>query len=625
MANQFIFWAGLLITVLTAVPVVLMMRNQPKGLFVCFFAEMWERFSYYGMRALLVFYMTQHFLFDDKRANSQYGSYATLVYMLPLIGGLVADRWIGTRKAVIFGGALLVLGHMGMAWEYPNNREVLIYHGQTYEFVSQGREADQVVKLRVGSHDYAYEPGKDGGFVFKDMPANSPVPSVLPKGSFEKKVIQSNDLSEPFFFASISLIIMGVGFLKPNISALVGQLYKQHDPRRDAGFQLYYFGINMGSFWAALVCGTLGRTYGWNWGFGAAGIGMLIGLLWFILGKPWLEGKGEAPDGEALAKPRFAGLNLQTLIYLGGVLGVVIIYFLVQLNKVVGYCLGAASLIFIGYVVFNMITRFSRVENFRLGLAMILSASSVIFWGLFEQAGSSLSLFSERNTNLDILNTPVIFDVFGKTVVLATQVQLSHLAGGIKDYFWVNMDFSASNTQSFNPFFILVFAPLIGAFFTFLSKRGLDPDPVKKFAFALVNVGLGFLLLVFAAKYADASFKVPMIFLLGTYFFHTLGELTLSPVGLSQQTKLSPPLVVSTMMAIWFLGTSGGQYLAGWIAGLASSETVGGKVLDAHAALQTSLHTFNQIGWAGVGLGALLFVISFFVKNWSHGANDYEH
>ena len=222
---------------------VFQMRTQPKGLYILFFAEMWERFSYYGMRGLLVFYLTKHFLFDQGAAYGFYGAYTTLVYITPVIGGILADRYLGQRRAVLIGAILLVLGHAGMAIEG--------------------------------------EPVTD--------PANRD-PIVL-----------------NIFYMSLALIIMGVGFLKGNISAIVGQLYKKTDPRRDSGFTYFYVGINAGAFFGALWAGYLGETYGWKYGFGLAGIGMLLGLIVFVMGKPLLKGAGEAPDSGAFESQTVSG------------------------------------------------------------------------------------------------------------------------------------------------------------------------------------------------------------------------------------------------------------------------------------------------------------------------------
>jgi POT family proton-dependent oligopeptide transporter len=614
--------AGILITVLTAIPVVSQMRHHPKGLYVCFFAEMWERFSYYGMRALLIYYLTQHFLFSDDRATDQYAAYTTLVYLLPLIGGLVADRWIGTRKAILFGGVLLVLGHFGMAFEGQPAQQTLTYQGHSYDFVTEGREHARQVHLKLGGTLYNYTATASGGLEFDGLPSGGPLPRVLPAGSFTLGVRQPTPWNQNILYLALSLIIMGVGFMKPNISTIVGQLYGARDPRRDSGFQLYYYGINLGSFWAAILCGALGQSIGWWAGFGLAGVGMLAGLLCFTLGKGWLQGRGEAPDPVALDRKVAGIISKEKLIYGLAVIGIPVIYFMVQRNNLVGDALGAAFVAILAYVVFRMVTTFSRIENFRLGLAMVLTASSVVFWTLFEQGGSSLNLFAERNIDLDILPHPVLFSVFGRAVALASQDQLAVLGALPGGCVWIDTGLRASDTQSFGSGFILLFAPAFAALFTWLARRGQDPDPVKKFAFALVNAGGGFLLLFYAGGMVDSAFKLPVLFLLLTYMLHTIGELSLSPVGLSQQTKLSPPLLISTMMAIWFLGTSGAQHLAGMIAKLNASATVGGKVLDAHAALVKSLATFQTIGWWGVGLGVALFVLSFFIKNWAHGVND---
>ncbi|HTM82011.1 oligopeptide:H+ symporter [Asticcacaulis sp.] len=608
--------AGIVVTILTAIPVLLQMRNHPKGLFVCFFAEMWERFSYYGMRALLIYYLVRHFLFTDDHANEQYGSYTTLIYLLPLLGGLIADRWLGTRKAIVFGAILLVLGHFGMAFEGKANVDTIAYQGHTYEFVVEGKGQDRDVKLQVGDHRYDWQGSAGGGYVIEGLPADAPIPAVLPAGSFTKGMKVSTPWAESAFYLSISLIIMGVGFMKPNISSIVGQLYPDKDPRRDAGFQFYYYGINLGSFWAAALCGYLGENVGWWAGFGLAGIGMLAGLIMFILGKKWLEGKGEPPKPEVL-KEKVVGVSKENLIYLFGLLCVPVIYFLVQKNQIVGTALIGGSLLIVGYVFFQMFTKYDVQERFRLGLAMILSFASAIFFALFEQAGSSLSLFAERNTDLNIMKAPMVIGKF----VLASQDQLAAMtvpAGSI----WIDMGMTASQTQTFNAGFILIFAPVFAAIFTFLGNRQMDPDPVKKFAFGLLNVGLGFLVLVWAAPLADANFRLPVFFLLLTYLFHTIGELSLSPVGLSQQTKLSPPTIVATMMAIWFLGASNGQYIAAFISKFASTETVGGKVLDNKSALISSLDTFQFIGWLGIGIAIAFFLLSFVLKKWSYGAND---
>ena len=577
---------GLIIVLVTFVPVFLQMRAHPRGLFVLFFAEMWERFSYYGMRGLLIFYLTQHFLFDDKQAQGQYAAYTSLVYLLPLVGGLLADRFLGMRKAIAFGALLLVAGHGAMAIEGAPATQVLTYQGAKYEFVVHGRADSREVKLKVGEGEYAFGANEAGGLEFKGLPADAPIPAVLAKGSYELSVVKGPKIYQDIMFLALSFIIMGVGFLKPNISSIVGQLYPENDPRRDAGFTLYYYGINLGAFVAAIVCGRLGQEVGWWAGFGLAGIGMAAGWVAFMLGKPMLEGKGEPPNPEDLAKPVFGPLNREWLIYILGVAGVGIIWVLVQQNAYVGAMLGLGSVCVLGYLAWFMATKCNAIERGRMILALVLIAASVIFFVLFEQAGSSLNQFADRNTQLT-------------------------LPGGSA--------MTAAQTQSFNSGFILLFAPAFAALWAFLGRRNLDPSAPMKFSLALMQVGIGFLILVAGVKFADGAYKVPLIFLAMAYMLHTTGELFLSPVGLSQMTKLSAPAVVSTIMAVWFLASSWAQYLGGMVANLTATETVAGQVLDPKGALETYASVFQTIGIWAIGLGILLAIASPWLKKLAHG------
>ena len=577
---------GLIIVLVTFVPVFLQMRAHPRGLFVLFFAEMWERFSYYGMRGLLIFYLTQHFLFDDKQAQGQYAAYTSLVYLLPLVGGLLADRFLGMRKAIAFGALLLVAGHGAMAIEGAPATQVLTYQGAKYEFVVHGRADSREVKLKVGEGEYAFGANEAGGLEFKGLPTDAPIPAVLAKGSYELSVVKGPKIYQDIMFLALSFIIMGVGFLKPNISSIVGQLYPENDPRRDAGFTLYYYGINLGAFVAAIVCGRLGQEVGWWAGFGLAGIGMAAGWVVFMLGKPMLEGKGEPPNPEDLAKPVFGPLNREWLIYILGVAGVGVIWVLVQQNAYVGAMLGLGSVCVLGYLAWFMATKCNAIERGRMILALVLIAASVIFFVLFEQAGSSLNQFADRNTQLS-------------------------LPGGSA--------MTAAQTQSFNSGFILLFAPAFAALWAFLGRRNLDPSAPMKFSLALMQVGIGFLILVAGVKFADGAYKVPLIFLAMAYMLHTTGELFLSPVGLSQMTKLSAPAVVSTIMAVWFLASSWAQYLGGMVANLTATETVAGQVLDPKGALETYASVFQTIGIWAIGLGILLAIASPWLKKLAHG------
>jgi POT family proton-dependent oligopeptide transporter len=580
--------AGIVITVLTAIPVLVQLRNHPKGLFVLFFAEMWERFSYYGMRALLVFYLTEQFLFSQKAGTNQYGSYVALAYLMPLIGGILADRWLGTRKAIQFGAVLLVIGQLGLAIQGPPAQQVLTYNGAHYGFQTTGRMSTRHVMIKVGAAAYDISSDKTEAFSIKSLPAGAPLPSVLPKGSYTLTVADQNPLFLNLFYLSLSFIVMGVGYLKANISSIVGQLYPQGDPRRDPGFTLYYYGINLGAFWAGILCGLLGETVGWWAGFGLAGLGMTVGWIAFMAGRSWLQGKGEPPEPQKLKRPTLGPINLEWSLYLAGFVGIAVIFELIRFNALVGSLLLVASVAVIGYLFWFMIFKCQKVERERLGLALILIAGSVVFWTLFEQAGTSLNLFANQNTQLTV-------GAFSMT---------------------------SAQTQSFNPGFILIFAPVFAALWTWLGKFNRDPNAVLKFGLALVQVGAGFLLLVWSGQFANAEFRVPVLFLALAYLLHTTGELCLSPVGLSEVTKLAPPVLLSTLVAVWFLSVSWANFIGAKIAGLTGAETVGGQVLDPAGALHTSLYWFGVIGWVAVGVGVVFLLANQWLKGWSHGAND---
>ncbi len=588
-----VFGLGVVVTIVSAIPVVLQLRRHPRGLYVLFFAEMWERFSYYGMRGMLVFYLTQQFLFDDTFSNGKYGAYTSLVYLMPLIGGVLADRYLGTRKAVAFGALLLVAGHFTMAIEGKPATQQITYQGQTYTFLAEGRGDERHVRLKVGEGAYEVGASPDGGMAIKDLPAGSPLPSVLPKGQYTLSVTDRDPLFTGIFYLALALIIMGVGFLKPNISSIVGQLYGENDPRRDPGFTLYYYGINLGAFWASLLCTWLGQSYGWKYGFGLAGVGMLFGYVAFVMGKSWLEGKGEPPDLAKLARSVLPGVNMERFIYLLALLGVGAVWWVIQDTQVFNFTLpiGSAglpvvmglvqilmsvgSVAVLGYLALYMITQATWGEIGRLTLALVLIAGAVVFTMLFEQAGSSMNLFAARNTQLSM--------------------------GGLT--------FTAGQTQSFNAGMILLLAPIFSFVWAFLGKRGLDPNAPSKFGLGLMQLGAGFFVLVLGAQYADASFKVPLIFLMVTYLLHTTGELCLQPVGLSQMTRLAPQTLIATVMATWFLAAAWGQSFAAFIAQMTAAETVGGQVLDPGAALKTSIGVFAFIGMLGLAIGAGFLVL----------------
>lgn len=467
-----------------------------------------------------------------------------------------------------------------MAFEGAPARQSLVHAGQTYEITSTGRIENLQARIIVAGQPYEFAADTAGGFAVKGLPPGLSLPPVIPKGDYEV-VKTANPLGANVFYLAVSLIIMGVGFLKPNISTAVGQLYAPGDPKRDSGFTLYYYGINLGAFWASLLCAYLGQSVGWWAGFGLAGIGMAAGWLVFVLGKKHLNGVGEPPDPDRLRRPLAGPVTREWIIYAVGVLGVLPVWWLVQRNDIVGVALSIStilSILAIAYIVAVLCKTWA--ERQRMLLACVLIVGSVIFFTLFEQAGTSLNLFAARNVDL--------------------------------------MGISAGQTQSFNAGFILIFAPVFAALWAWLGTRGRDLDPTLKFGLALIQVGLGFMVVVWGAGLVDAQYRLPLFLLVLLYLFHTTGELFLSPVGLSEITKLSIRAVVSFMMAVWFLSSSIAQYVGGWIAGMAGTETVGGQVLDSAKALQSSLTVFNQLGLWGMGLGVAFIALSFLIKGWSH-------
>lgn len=599
---------GIIITGLTCIPVFTQMKNHPKGLHILFFAEMWERFSYYGMRGLLIFYLTQHFLFDDRTAQLQYGSYTALVYLLPLLGGFLADKYLGNRKAIAFGALLLVVGHLTMGFHGPEAKQSLIYEGAEYEFVVEGRGNARQVFIDTGAGLCAFAPRDPasvdgcianvtptGALTFNDLPAGTALPSIIENVTEALTEPKRETLYTNILFLALALIVMGVGYLKANISSIVGQLYEDGDPRRDPGFTLYYYGINLGAFWASILCGLLGQSVGWWAGFGLAAIGMALGWIVFVRGRLLFFTPGESqlpahvgapPDPEKLKETVIGPINVEWMSYLVGIIGIGFVWFIIQSPAITGYMLFGGLALFCGYLAYYMITKCTRSEAMELSLAFILIVMSVVFWSLFEQAGSSLNQFADRNTQLP------------------------------NDGFYT---VTAAQTQSFNSGFILLFAPAFAALWAWLGSKNLDPNTPLKFALALIQVGLGFWLLVWGVGFADDSYRVPLIFLAGAYLLHTTGELCLSPVGLSMITKLSPGAVVSFMMAGWFLSSAFAQYVGGFIAQFTAAETVAGQVLDPAAALETYAGVFWSLGLVSIVLGVLLGIASFWLKRMGHG------
>ena len=495
--------------------------GHPKGLFVCFATEMWERFSYYGMRALLILYLTKHWEFTDATSYLIYGAYTSLVYIMPVFGGMLADQILGSKKAVTYGAILLVFGHLGMT-------------------------------------------------------------------------VESN---EQIFYLSLALIVSGVGFLKPNISTMVGALYEEGDPRRDSGFTIFYMGINIGAFTATLLCGYLGEEIGWAYGFGAAGIGMLLGLFIFLWGQKYLEGLAEPPSNKYMTKVN--GISYENWAYISGVVMVLITWFLVQNSQLVGQLLGGFGVIFIGAWLLYALLKCAPEERDRLIVVGILILFSLIFWALFEQAGSSLNILTDRGVDRVI---------FGWEV-------------------------PASMFQSLNAGFIFTIAPLFALLWIALAKRNMEPSTPIKFSIGIVLVGLGFLALVYGMNSSE-GLQTGVIWIVLIYLLHTLGELCLSPVGLSSVTKLSPQRIVGFMMGMWFFASAAGNYVASLIA----KGTAGDPVLkiaeriyfqvmnlpeDTFTVNQKNgfMDVYTDVGLIAIGCGIFLAIITPLLRKLMHGAS----
>ncbi len=502
--------------------------GHPRGLVICFLTEMWERFSYYGMRALLIFYLTQHFLFSDEIAAGIYGAYISLVYITPVIGGIVADRYLGPAKAVVLGAILLVAGHMGMAIEGSQAVEVMV-QGETF--------------------------------------------------------VQRDPFYLQVFYLSLALIIMGVGFLKANISTMVGSLYERTDPRRDGAFTLFYMGINLGSFFGAIVCGFLLQYYGFSFGFGAAGIGMLFGLLVFLRGQHYFGDLAKPKYPELLTQQVLPGINREWLIYGLTLLGVLVCWQLMQYRTVVGGLLGASLVIMTMAVVAYAFMKCEPHDRNRMLVCLVLMSYQIIFWSLFEQTGSSLNLMTDRNVDREIM---------GLTI-------------------------PAAAFQSVNAFFIITLAPLFNMMWLYLARRGWEPSTPMKFALSLIQLGLGFLFLVYGASLASEPTQVAVIWIILLYLLHTTGELCISPVGLSMTTKLSVPRVVGMMMGCWFLASAAGNYVSGTIAAMTGSDTVGGEVADPAAALASYMDVYSTAGWYSIGAGVAAILLVPLLKHFMHG------
>jgi POT family proton-dependent oligopeptide transporter len=567
--------------------------GHPAQLARLFTTEAMERFGYYGMRALLTLYLANHFLFADSTTTSLYGGFTALVYLTPLVGGLLADNYLGSKKAVKFGAILMALGYFTLCFGGEAARPWAEINGTRYDVTVETSGNDKTQFVAIDGQKLQIK-GNEDGTVSLLGPDGSEARRVE-KGGFEAGG-ERDALFVTIMLLGLSAVTIGNGFFKPNISTMVGSLYAKGDSRRDAGFTIFYMGINIGSLGSQLACPFLADKYGWWAGFLLAALGMT--LSWFLIqfAGPRLEGYGEPP---ANAPKR------DIPIYLGAIACVPLVWFLftnlmaapppVEGAGFIGYLMGLPILgkvlfgTFLACVVFIPIWSIAygnRQEWQMMLAAIILIVFNVVFWTLFEQAGSSLTLFAARNTELSVFG---LFEI------------------------------SPAQTQFFNAIFIVMLAPLFSLMWQALGRRGLEPGIPVKFGLALAGVGGGFLFLVWGSQFAGDDFKVGLWWLAGLYLIHSMAELMISPVGLSMVTKLSIARVVGLMMGLWFVSIACAQYVGGLVAQVASVETVGGQVTNLKVSLDTYTQVFQTIGLAAAAIGGLLLLISPLLKKLMHG------
>lgn len=484
--------------------------GHPKALWNLFGTEFWERFMYYGMRAMLAVHVAAQFFAHlsgaeaREQASLTYGGFTSLVYMTGILGGFVADRILGYQRSIMLGGVLMAIG------------------------------------------------------------------------SF---MLMAPDLTT--FVMGLAVLVIGNGLFKPNISTMVGKLYAPGDPRRDSGFTIFYMGINAGALIAPIICATLiGQKFGYRWGFFTAGMGMLLGLMIFQIFKGWLGHVGTPPEGQK-------GIGPILKVLVGAACLVLPVYYLLSKSDVLAVVLGVMMAILALYFIWSGINSGEKAQLHRYIAMLILFFANILFWSLFEQAGSSLNFLAQDHVKMPeatLFGWQPTFEIF----------------------------------QSVNPVFIILLAPLFASLWVKLDKADWNPSIPRKFAIGLLGAALGFYVLVFAIKNtADANQNISWIWLTLTYLIHTMGELCLSPIGLAMVTKLARPQETGLAMGGWFLSIAMANFVAGRIAAIASGGT--GEVADRASALANYGSTFNQLFWLGLGCAVVFFLLSPVINKLMHG------
>jgi len=556
--------------------------GHPKGLFVCFFTEMWERFSFYGMKALLLLYMLKHHLFGDELGYLVLGAYAGLVYAVPVLGGMIADRLLGMRKAVVFGAVLLCFGHLGMAYE-----------GQAAVVDASGRVV------------------RDGAALAA-------------------------------FYLSLSLIICGVGFLKPNIATIVGLLYPPKDPRRDSGFTLYYAGINLGALFSSLICGYVGEVYGWRYGFGAAGVGMLAGLGVFLSGNRYLRGIGEAPDPSRLALRVLGVLRVEHALYGGTLVAAVLIAGLLHAPRVVASVQGVVLVLWLLWLVWYLRTHADAVQRARMIGIIFFLAYVLLFFALYEQTYASWVTFTDRVLEKDLFPSLVMREgkplpwsiaplaVSPLVAAFALRQRSTRIAAAalgaltVAGFALIFRDSivlpqTAGSLTYLGALFLVLLAPLFTWLWPFLDRLGANPSKSAKCVIGLALAGVSFLPLSWASQSAAHGQAASVWWLALAYLILEVGEVCLSPITLAAVSELTMPKVAAVMMSGWLLATSFSEQLAAVFSSFASLPIRPGERVDMAQAAQTYGGLFQAMVWLGLASAALALVLSPLLRRLMHG------
>lgn len=509
--------------------------KHPKGLYLLFATEMWERFSYYGMRAIFILYMTQALFFNKELASEIYGSYTGLVYLTPLIGGYIADRYWGNRKSIVVGAVIMALGQFLMFLS------ACLHH--------------------------------------------------------------QKEMAVPLMFLGLFTLIMGNGFFKPNISTMVGDLYEPTDSRKDAAFTLFYMGVNIGSFIAPLWCGFVGDTGNpedFKWGFLSACIGMIVGTLLFCLFKnKYIVTPDGAPIGVTPAvqasdtgKQASSGSLKKTITGIASALGLFLLFsvntqYLNDWSRIfegtdlIGTAIYAISIVVPIIIITDK--SLSRIEKARIWVIYIIAFFVIFFWSAYEQAGASLTFFANEQTD-------------------------RHLGG------W---EMPASYFQSFNPVMLVCLTPLFTVLWGIMGKRGMEPSSPMKQALGLLLLAIGYAVIAFGVKDATPGAKVSMMWLTSLYLLHTMGEICLSPIGLSMVNKLSPARFSSLMMGVWYMSTASANKFAGMLSSYYPEEGVDKHFLNYHV---TDLFDFFMLFALMSAVAAvILFCLNGILKKMMHG------